>query len=90
MTIDHVQPKSTFTGEDVDNDENLCAACRICNAAKAAMSTKEFRTFVNTRNNELLKLESDRRHLLRQAEAIQERMESARYNIVHHMRKSLL
>lgn len=91
MTVDHIIPKSAFKDKgNADDEENLCAACKPCNAAKAAMSVKEFRKWVNTRNAELLKLESDRRAAVARAEELSKQIEGRRFNYIHHLRKVVM
>ena len=56
MTLDHTKAQASFGKGEVRNDiENLACFCRECNAAKADMTPKEFRRFVNTRKAELNK-----------------------------------
>jgi len=89
LTVDHIKPKSSFSGGGYADDiANLCACCKTCNAAKAAMSVKEFKTFVNTRNNELLKLEAERRRAIAQAEHLSSEIESKKFNYIHHLRNT--
>ena len=88
LMVDHIKPKSSFTSEgEADSIDNLCACCKTCNTAKAAMSVKKFKTFVNTRNNELLKLEADRRKAIAQAEQLSQEIESKKFDYIHHLRK---
>lgn len=90
LTVDHIKPKSSFSGEgEADSIENLCACCKTCNTAKAAMSVKEFRTFVNSRNNELLKLEADRRKAIARAEHLSKEIESRKFDYIHHLRTNV-
>ena len=90
LTVDHIKPKSSFSGEgEADSIENLCACCKTCNTAKAAMSVKEFRTFVNSRNNELLKLEADRRKAIARAEHLSKEIESRKFEYIHHLRTNV-
>jgi len=91
MTVDHIIPQSAFKkAGDADDEDNLCAACKTCNTAKAAMSVKEFRKWVNTRNNELLKLESDRRAAIARAEELSKQIEGKRFDYIHHLRKVII
>ena len=63
MTLDHTKAQASFGKGEVRNDiENLACFCRECNAAKADMTPKEFRRFVNTRKAELNKLEAEKRN----------------------------
>ena len=90
LTVDHIKPKSSFSSEgEADSIENLCACCKTCNTAKAAMSVKEFRTFVNSRNNELLKLEADRRKAIARAEHLSMEIESKKFDYIHHLRTTV-
>lgn len=87
-TIDHITPKSTFKqASEADKEENLCVACKACNTAKAAMSVKEFRKWVNIRHGELLKLEADRRAAITRAEELSKEIEGKRFTFIHHLRK---
>ena len=89
LTVDHIKPKSAFASEgDADILDNLCACCKICNTAKAAMSVKKFKTFVNSRNNELLKLEAERRRAIALAEHLSQEIESKKFDYIHHLRKT--
>lgn len=91
-TIDHIIPQKAFKDDSdkfANDEENLCIACKVCNTAKAAMSRKEFTTWVNTRNNELLKLEAERRKAIAQAEHLSQQIESKRFAYIHHRRKTL-
>lgn len=91
MTLDHIVPKSAAkNSEEADAESNLCIACKTCNTAKAAMSTKEFRTFVNRRNSELLKLESDRRAAIARVFELDKQIDSRRFVFIHHLRNQLL
>lgn len=88
LTVDHIKPKSSFASEgEADSIDNLCACCKTCNTAKAAMSVKEFKTFVHRRNNELQKLEADRRRAIAQAEHLSQEIESKKFDYIHHLRK---
>lgn len=53
------------------------------------MSVKEFRTFVNSRNNELLKLEADRRKVIARAEHLSKEIEGKKFDYIHHLRKKV-
>ena len=87
-TIDHITPKSTFKqAGEADKEENLCVACKACNTAKAAMSVKEFRKWVNIRHGELLKLEADRRAAITRAEELSKEIEGKKFTFIHHLRK---
>ena len=89
LTVDHIRPKSSFVNEgEADSLDNLCACCKTCNTAKAAMSVKKFKAFVNSRNNELLKLEADRRRAIAQAEQLSQEIESKKFDYIHHLRKT--
>lgn len=93
MTLDHIVPLSAFKDDlksqgHADDEDNLCVACSTCNSAKAAMSVKEFRKFVNTRNAELLKLEADYRKLLAQAEQLRIEMFGKRFDFIHYLREN--
>lgn len=89
LTVDHIKPKSAFASEgEADSIDNLCACCKTCNTAKAAMSVKKFKAFVNSRNNELLKLEADRRRALAQAEHLSQEIEGKKFDYIHHLRKT--
>ena len=77
MTIDHTKAQSSFGKGEVRNDiENLACFCRECNAAKADMTHKEFRKFVNIRKAELDKLEADKRKLERSLRALTQEYEA--------------
>ncbi|MGN1233722.1 MAG: HNH endonuclease [Candidatus Cryptobacteroides sp.] len=77
MTIDHTKAQSSFGKGEVRNDiENLACFCRECNAAKADMTPKKFRKFVNTRNAELSKLEAEKRKLERSLRALTQEYEA--------------
>lgn len=89
MTVDHIIPQSAFVdkdGEYADDESNLCVACKTCNCAKAAMSRKAFKTFINTRNSELQKLEAERRSAIRQAEHLSQQIDSKRFDYIHYIR----
>lgn len=61
MILDHTKAQASFGKGEVRNDiENLACFCRECNAAKADMSPKEFRRFVNIRKAELDRLEAEK------------------------------
>ena len=75
MTLDHTRAQSSFGKGEVRNDiENL--ACRECNAAKADMTPKAFRRFVNTRKAELDRLEAEKRKLERSLKALTQEYEA--------------
>ena len=77
MTLDHTKAQASFGKGEVRNDiENLAYFCRECNAAKADMTTREFRRFVNTRKAELDKLEAEKRQLERSLRAITQEYEA--------------
>ena len=77
MTIDHTKAQSSFGKGEVRNDiGNLACFCRECNAAKADMTPKEFRKFVNIRKAELDKLEADKRKLERSLKALTQEYEA--------------
>ena len=77
MTIDHTKAQSSFGKGEVRNDiGNLACFCRECNAAKADMTHKEFRKFVNIRKAELDKLEADKRKLERSLKALTQEYEA--------------
>ena len=77
MTIDHTKAQSSFGKGEVRNDiGNLACFCRECNAAKADMTPKEFRKFVNTRKAELGKLEAEKRKLERSLRALTQEYEA--------------
>ena len=77
MTIDHTKAQSSFGKGEVRNGiENLACFCRECNAAKADMTPKEFRKFVNTRKAELGKLEAEKRKLERSLRALTQEYEA--------------
>ena len=77
MTIDHTKAQSSFGKGEVRNDiGNLACFCRECNAAKADMTPKEFRKFVNIRKAELDKLEGDKRKLERSLKALTQEYEA--------------
>ena len=91
MTIDHLIPRSAFKDTCLaDDEDNLCVACKTCNTAKAAMSVKEFRTWVNTRNNELLKLEAERRSAVARAEELSKQIEGKHFAYIHHLRTTIM
>ena len=91
MTVDHVIPRSMFKDKGLADDEgNLCVACCKCNSAKASMNVKEFRTWVNTRNGELLKLEADRRAAVARAEELSKQIEGSRFDYIRHLRGVVL
>jgi len=91
MTIDHIVPQSSFKKhEDADVEENLCVACALCNSRKGSMSVKEFRKWINIRNNELLKLEAMRRSAIAQTEALSKQIEGRHFAYIHHLRKALI
>ena len=77
MTLDHTKAQASFGKGEVRNDiENLACFCRECNAAKADMTPKEFRRFVNTRKAELNKLEAEKRKLERSLKALTQEYEA--------------
>ena len=77
MTIDHTRAQSSFGKGEVRNDiGNLACFCRECNAAKADMTPKDFRKFVNTRKAELDKLEAEKRKLERSLKALTQEYEA--------------
>ena len=77
MTIDHTRAQSSFGKGEVRNDiGNLACFCRECNAAKADMTPKEFRRFVNTRKAELNKLEAETRKLERSLKVLTQEYEA--------------
>ena len=77
MTIDHTKAQSSFGKGEVRNDiENLACFCRECNAAKADMTPKDFRKFVNTRKAELDKLEAEKRKLERSLKVLTQEYEA--------------
>ena len=77
MTLDHTKAQASFGKGEVRNDiENLACFCRECNAAKADMTPKEFRKFVNIRKAELDKLEADKRKLERSLKALTQEYEA--------------
>lgn len=77
MTIDHTKAQSSFGKGEVRNDiGNLACFCRECNAAKADMTPKEFRKFVNVRKAELSKLEAEKRKLERSLRALTQEYEA--------------
>ena len=77
MTIDHTKAQSSFGKGEVRNDiRNLACFCRECNAAKADMTPKEFRRFVNTRKAELDRLESEKRKLERSLKVLTQEYEA--------------
>ena len=87
MTLDHIHAQSVFPEDEYADDvDNLVCCCRRCNNAKAAMSVKEFRKFVNTRNAELLKLEAERRRALARADRLTQEIESRRFAYIRHLR----
>lgn len=91
MTVDHIVPKSAAkNSEETNAESNLCIACKTCNTAKAAMSTKEFRKFVNRRNNELLKLEADRRAAIARVSELNKEIESRKFTFIHYLREQLV
>ena len=86
MTIDHTKAQSSFGKGEVRNDiGNLACFCRECNAAKADMTLKEFRKFVNIRKAELDKLESDKRKLERSLKALTQEYEAKVRKIKAHV-----
>ena len=77
MTLDHTKAQTSFGKGEVRNDiENLACFCRECNAAKADMSPKEFRRFVNIRKAELDRLEAEKRKLERSLKALTQEYEA--------------
>ena len=77
MTLNHTRAQASFGKGEVRNDiENLACFCRECNAAKADMTTREFRRFVNTRKAELDKLEAEKRKLERSLRALTQEYEA--------------
>ncbi len=77
MTIDHTKAQSSFGKGEVRNDiGNLACFCRECNAAKADMTPKEFRRFVNTRKAELDRLEAEKRKLERSLKVLTQEYEA--------------
>ena len=77
MTLDHTKAQASFGKGEVRNDiENLACFCRECNAAKADMTPKEFRRFVNTRKAELDRLESEKRKLERSLKVLTQEYEA--------------
>ena len=71
MTLDHTRAQASFGKGEVRNDiENLACFCRECNDAKADMTPREFRRFVNTRKAELDRLEVKKRKLERSLKAL--------------------
>ena len=77
MTLDHTKAQASFGKGEVRNDiENLACFCRECNAAKADMSPKEFRRFVNIRKEELNKLEAEKRKLERSLKVLTQEYEA--------------
>ena len=77
MTLDHTKAQASFGKGEVRNDiENLACFCRECNAAKADMTPKEFRRFVNTRKAELNKLEAEKRKLERSLKVLTQEYEA--------------
>ena len=77
MTLDHTRAQSSFGKGEVRNDiENLACFCRECNAAKADMTPREFRRFVNTRKAELDRLEAEKRKLERSLKALTQEYEA--------------
>ena len=77
MTLDHTKAQASFGKGEVRNDiENLACFCRECNAAKADMTPKEFRKFVNVRKAELSKLEAEKRKLERSLRALTQEYEA--------------
>lgn len=91
MTMDHIVSQSAVKSPKKANaDSNLCVACKTCNSAKAAMSIKEFRTFVNRRNNELLKLEADRRAAIARVSELDKEIESRKFAFIHYLRNQAI
>ena len=77
MTLDHTKAQASFGTGEVRNDiENLACFCRECNAAKADMTPKAFRRFVNTRKAELDRLEAEKRKLERSLKALTQEYEA--------------
>ena len=86
MTIDHTRAQSSFGKGEVRNDiGNLACFCRECNAAKADMTPKDFRKFVNTRKAELDKLEAEMRKLERSLKALTQEYEAKVRKIKAHV-----
>lgn len=91
LTVDHIRPKSSFASAgEADNIDNLCACCKTCNTIKADMPVKKFKTFVNTRSNELLKLDSELRKAIALTEQLSQKIESKKFNYIHYLRKTVL
>ena len=89
MTLDHIHASSVCSEDEYADDiANLVCSCKVCNNAKAAMSVKEFKKFVNTRNAELLKLEAERRKVLAKAGELTIEIESRRFAYIHHLREN--
>ena len=77
ITLDHTKAQASFGKGEVRNDiENLACFCRECNVAKADMSPKEFRRFVNTRKAELNKLEAEKRKFERSLKVLTQEYEA--------------
>ena len=77
MTLDNTKAQASFGKGEVRNDiENLACFCRECNAAKADMTPKEFRRFVNIRMAELNKLEAEKRKLERSLKVLAQEYEA--------------
>ena len=77
MTIDHIRPQCMFKkGEAKNSMDNLACLCKICNATKANMSTKEFRQFVHIRKVEFDKLNANMRKLERQLRGLTQKYNS--------------
>ena len=77
MTLDHTRAQASFgKGEVRNNIENLACFCGECNAAKANMTPKAFRRFVNTRKAELDRLEAEKRKLERSLKALTQEYEA--------------
>ena len=77
MTLDHTRAQSSFGKGEVRSDiENLACFCRECNTAKADMTPREFRRFVNTRKAELDRLEAEKRKLERSLKALTQEYEA--------------
>ena len=90
FTIDHIRPRSAFqNGREADALENLCACCKTCNTAKAAMTVKEFKKWVHQKNNEIKKLEADQRKLIHQAEQLANRIESKDFEYIRFLRDNI-
>lgn len=86
MTIDHTRAQSSFGKGEVRNDiGNLACFCRECNAAKADMTPKDFRKFVNARKAELDKLEAEKRKLERSLKALTQEYEAKVRKIKAHV-----